>query len=49
MGKTTNIGGKTKVYQGKNGFTSTFTKIKVNQGSKWVRSGGTSKTPRKSK
>jgi len=33
-----------RVYKGKNGFTSTFTKIKVNEGTKWVRSGGTSKT-----
>lgn len=40
MGKTTNFGVKTKVYRGKNGFTSTFTQIKVNQSSKWVKTGG---------
>lgn len=33
----------TKVYKGKNGFTSSFTKIKVNESTKWVREGGTSK------
>lgn len=47
VGKTKTFGGNTKVYRGKDGFTSTYTKVKTNQGSKWVRSGGTSKTPRK--
>lgn len=46
MGKMKSFGPNCKIYTGKDGFTSTFTKIKVNQGSKWIRSGGTEKMPR---
>ena len=41
MGKTIRPDSKTRVYNGKNGFTSTFTK---NSSGKWSRTGGTSKT-----
>jgi hypothetical protein len=41
--------GNTKVYKGKNGFTSTFKKIKVNESTVWKKTGGTSRLAKKKK
>jgi hypothetical protein len=41
---TTKSFGESKVYRGKNGFTSTFTKVKTGNGSTMKRTGGTSKS-----
>lgn len=49
MGTTKKIGGNTRVYKGKNGYTSTFTKVKVNESTVWKRSGGTPKRTKKIK
>ena len=46
MGRITSKSKTSKVYRGKNGFTSTFTKVKTNNGSTWKRTGG---TPKKTK
>lgn len=49
MGSIFRPDSKTKIYKGKNGYTASFTKIRVNEGSKWVKSGGGVKVPRKKK
>lgn len=49
MGTTKRPDKKTKIYVGKNGYTSTFTKVRVNEGSVWKRTGGSSKPPKKAK
>ena len=43
MGKTIRSDSKTRVYNGKNGFTSTFTK---NSAGKWSKTGGTTRPPK---
>jgi hypothetical protein len=46
MGKMKRIG-ESKIYTGKNGYTSTFTKVKVNNKTIWKRSGGSPKRTKK--
>jgi hypothetical protein len=39
----------TRIYKGKNGYSSSYTKIKVNQGSKWVKESSTPRPKSKKK
>ncbi len=39
----------TRIYKGKNGYSSTYRKIKVNQGTKWVKEGGAHRPSSKKK
>lgn len=50
MGTTKCFGGNTKVYKGKNGYTSTSVKIKVDGGkSIWKKCSSSPKQPRRKK